>query len=104
MFAQFNVRIAVAFAAQLARQHVVGEAAHQLAAVRRAEAHRIVERVFQRVAFMREARRNVENVARLHLFVDDGVERLHLQQIRVRAVLFQRRFSRRASGGGRCPE
>ena len=93
MFAQFNVRIAVALAAQFARQHVVGEAAHQLAAVRCAEAHRVVERVFQRVAFVREARRNVENVARLHLFVDDGVERFHLQQIRMRAVLFQRRFS-----------
>ncbi len=73
-----HLRIAVAIAAQLARQHVVGEAADQFAAVRRAEADRVVDGVFQRIAFVRESRRNIENIARLHLFIDNGVERLHL--------------------------
>ncbi|MNC33046.1 hypothetical protein D3C75_814270 [compost metagenome] len=35
---------------------------------------------------------DIENIARLHFFVDDGVERFNLQQIRMRAVLFQGDF------------
>ncbi|MNV82304.1 hypothetical protein D3C71_1760300 [compost metagenome] len=41
---------------------------------------------------MRESWRNIENIARLHLFVDDAFERVNLQQVRVRAVLFHRHF------------
>jgi hypothetical protein len=41
---------------------------------------------------MRESRRNIENIARLHLFIDNGFKRIDLQQVRMRAVLFHRHF------------
>jgi hypothetical protein len=42
---------------------------------------------------MRESRRNIENIARLHLFIDNPFKRVNLQQVRMRAVLFHRHFS-----------
>ena len=41
---------------------------------------------------MREPRRNIQNIARLHLFINNGFKRVDLQQVRVRAVLFHRHF------------
>jgi hypothetical protein len=93
MIAGRHIRIGIALAAQFTLQNIVGKAAEQLAGIRRAIADRIVERVFQRVTLMRESWRNIENIARLHLFIDDRLERINLQQVRMRAVLFHRHFS-----------
>ena len=41
---------------------------------------------------MRKSRRDVENVARLQLFVDNPVKRVNLKQVRMRAVLLHRHF------------
>ena len=41
---------------------------------------------------MRESWWNIEDIAGLHLFINDRLERLHLQQIWVRAVLLKRGF------------
>ena len=90
MVAGRHVRIGVALAAQFALEDIVGKAAKQLAGIRRAIADRIVKRVFQRITLMRESRRNIENIARLHLFIDDRLEGVNLQQVRMRAVLFHR--------------
>ena len=92
MFARRHIRIAVAIAAQLALQNIVGKAADHLATARCAEPNRVVERVFQGVTLMREPRRNVENIAWLQLFINNPFERIHLKQVRMRTVLFHRHF------------
>ena len=92
MVARRHVWIGVALAAQFALENVVGKSAEQLAGIRRAIADRIVERVFQRIPLMRESWRNIENIPRLHLFIDNRLEGVNLQQVRMRAVLFHRHF------------
>ena len=39
---------------------------------------------------MREPRRDIQNIAGLHLFIDYGFERVDLQQVRVRTMLLHR--------------
>ena len=41
---------------------------------------------------MRESRRNVENITRLQLFIDNPFKRVNLKQVRMRAVLLHRDF------------
>ncbi len=90
MLTRWHIRVAEAMAAQLALQNVIGKPADHLAATWGAEAHRIVHRVLEGVTLVREAWRDIENIARLQLFVDDADKRIDLQQVRVRAVLFHR--------------
>mgnify|MGYP000196517754 CR=1 FL=1 len=78
MVAGWHVRIGIALAAQFSLQNIVSKAAEQLAGIWRAIADRLVKRIFQRIAFMRESWRNVENIARFHLFIDDGLEWINL--------------------------
>ena len=78
MSARWNIRIAVVVAAQFTLQHIIGKSANQFPRIWRAKTHGIVHRIFQRVAFMRESWRNIKNIARLQLFIDDGFERIDL--------------------------
>ncbi|CNT62924.1 Uncharacterised protein [Salmonella enterica subsp. enterica serovar Bovismorbificans] len=78
MLAGRHIRIAVVCIAQLPLQDVIGKTADQLTAIGRAKTDRIVHGVFQRIAFMRESWRNIQNVARLQLFINNGLERFDL--------------------------
>ncbi|ABV13051.1 hypothetical protein CKO_01924 [Citrobacter koseri ATCC BAA-895] len=89
MLARRDIRVAVIGAAQLALQNVVGKTADQFTRIRRAETNRVVHRVFQRVAFVRESGWDIQNIAGLQLFINDGFKRIDLEQIRVRAMLLQ---------------
>jgi hypothetical protein len=104
MIAGRHIRIGIALAAQFALQNIVGKAAEQLAGIRRAIADRIVERVFQGITLMRESRRNIENIARLHLFIDDGLEGITCSRSGCGQCCFIGTFRPRASDDGRFPE
>ena len=78
VFAAGQIRIAVVLATQIVFQRVVGEAADQIATVRPAEADGVVERGFMGEAVMRESRRNVEDIARRQIFVDDRLKRIDM--------------------------
>ncbi|MNC46625.1 hypothetical protein D3C75_956510 [compost metagenome] len=43
-------------------------------------------------AVVREARRNIQDIARRQIFIDNRLERFHVQQRRMRAKLLQRQF------------
>ncbi|SPW26435.1 Uncharacterised protein [Edwardsiella tarda] len=73
--------------AKVVRQHMVGETADQLAGVGGTETDGVVERILQGVALVREVGRNIENIAGAQLHIDNGLEGIDLEQIRMRAVL-----------------
>ena len=92
MLAAGEVRIAVVLAAEIVLQHIVGEAADQVAAVWPAEADGVVQGGFVGYAVVRESRWNIEDVARLQIFINDRWERIDVQQCRMRTELTHRQL------------
>ena len=79
-------------APQIVFQRVIGEAADQIATVRPAETDGVVERRLMGKAVVRESRRDVEDIARGQIFVDDRLKRIDVQQRRMRAELTHRQL------------
>ncbi|ESE95365.1 regulatory protein [Salmonella enterica subsp. enterica serovar Virchow str. ATCC 51955] len=63
---------------QLQQPEIQPNAAHLALAKLEEALGDIVHGVFQRIAFMRESWRNIQNVARLQLFINNGLERIDL--------------------------
>ena len=87
MFAAGQIRIAVVLAAEIVFQRIIGKAADQIAAVWPTEADGVVQRRFVSDSVVRESGRNVQNIARLQILINDRRERVNVQQRRMRAEL-----------------
>ena len=92
MFTAGEIRIAVVLATKIVFQRVIRKAADQIAAVRPTKTNRVVESSLMRKTIVRETGRDVEDIARLKIFINDWLERIDMQQCRMRAELAHRQL------------
>ena len=100
--AGLEIGVAVTLGAHLVVDQVIGEGGDERLGVRCAETDREVHGGLDGVAFVGESGRNVEDVARLHDDINDGIERLAMQQGRVGGKFVERLAPHRLASGA-CP-
>ena len=76
MLTQCQIRVAVVVATEIVFQRIVRKAADEITGVRATKTDGIVQRRFMGETVMREAWRNIQNVARFQIFINDWRERI----------------------------